>query len=232
MKNRACLWLCDAFGLAAEREAPPAYLAGFKPAEIQAAADVVLQLRDGARLPAHSQLLASTSPLLCDMLNISASQAPAGSKTELPLPEFSEWRLSTCSRRVLVDKLWADGFNVSTACQPVQALIRHLVLCLPLDPHGLTIVSFAVVYPATSSEALRDDISPHDRRRQAAAMRQALALLRWAHKFGPEEHVQRAERFLCERLQLLATVRPQPWSPYMRWHCTSCTSESALTCCR
>ncbi len=42
-------------------------------------------------------------------------------------------------------------------------------------------------------------------------MRQALALLQWAHKFGPEEHVQRAERFLCERLRLMTTVRSQRW---------------------
>jgi hypothetical protein len=89
LTNSACLWPC-AFGAAAERKAPPAYLAGFRSAEIQAAADVVLQLRDGARLPAHSQVLASTSPLLSDMLNIAASQAPTGSKTEVPLPEFSE----------------------------------------------------------------------------------------------------------------------------------------------
>ena len=89
VKYSARLWPCSAFGLAAEREAPPAYLAGSTKAEIQAAADVVLQLRDGTRLPAHSQVLASTSPLLSDMLINAASQAPAGSKTELPLPEFS-----------------------------------------------------------------------------------------------------------------------------------------------
>ncbi len=59
-------------------------------------------------------------------------------------------------------------------------------------------------------------------------MRQALALLRWAHKFGPEEHFQRAERFLCAQIEDVATVRPQHWSPYMRWHCTRCSSEPAL----
>jgi hypothetical protein len=87
-----------------------------------------------------------------------------------------------------------------------------------------------VIYPATRSTALLDSVSPDNREEQAAAMRQALALLRWAHKFGPEEHVQRAERVLCKRLQVLAHVRPQHWSPYLRWHCTSstCTSEPAL----
>ena len=52
-------------------------------------------------------------------------------------------------------------------------------------------------------------------------MRQALALLRWAHKFGPEEHVQRAERFLCERMRLMTTVRPSPGQ------CTCAGSASA-----
>jgi len=74
----------------AEVAAPPAYLAGFTPAEFQAAADVVLELRDGARLPAHSQLLASFSPLLSDLLKVAASQAPAGSKSVLQLEDFSE----------------------------------------------------------------------------------------------------------------------------------------------
>jgi hypothetical protein len=73
-----------------EEVAPPAYLAGFTPAEFQAATDVVLQLRDGARLPAHSQLLASTSPVLSDLLKVAASQAPAGSKSVLQLEDFSE----------------------------------------------------------------------------------------------------------------------------------------------
>ncbi len=40
-------------------------------------------------------------------------------------------------------------------------------------------------------------------------MQQALALLQWAHKFGPDKHVQRAERFLCERMRLMTTVRSQ-----------------------
>ena len=81
----ACACLANA-----ERKAPPAYLLGFTPPAFLAAADVVLQLRGGARLPAHSQLLASTSPILCDMLNLAASQAPAGSKAEVPLQDFSE----------------------------------------------------------------------------------------------------------------------------------------------
>ena len=74
----------------AEKVAPHAYLADFTPAEFQAAADVVLQLRDGARLPAHSQLLASTSPVLCNMLTVAASQVQAGNKTVLHLDDFSE----------------------------------------------------------------------------------------------------------------------------------------------
>ena len=72
-----------------EQDAPPAYFAG-TPADFQAAADVVLQLRGGAHLPAHSQLLASTSPILCDLLKLAASQASAGSKAVIPLEEFSE----------------------------------------------------------------------------------------------------------------------------------------------
>ena len=73
-----------------EEVAPPAYLAGFTSVEFQAAADVVLHLRDRARLPAHSQLLASFSPLLSDLLKAAASQAPAGSKSVLQLDDFSE----------------------------------------------------------------------------------------------------------------------------------------------
>jgi hypothetical protein len=81
-----------------------------------------------------------------------------------------------------------------------------------------------VIYPATSNKALINTVAPNSAEEQAAAMRQAFALLRWAHKFGPEEHFQLAERFLCERMQLMATVRPQHWSPHTCWHCTSCTS--------
>jgi hypothetical protein len=64
------------------------YFAG-TPAQFQAAADVVLKLDDGALLPAHSQLLASTSLVMCDMLNVAASHVPAGGKTELLLKGFS-----------------------------------------------------------------------------------------------------------------------------------------------
>jgi hypothetical protein len=46
---------------------------------------MVLQVRGGEQLPAHSQLLASTSPVLCDMLKVAASQVPAGGKIVLPL---------------------------------------------------------------------------------------------------------------------------------------------------
>lgn len=74
--------------MAAEQEAPPAHFAGIT-AEFQAAADTVLQLRGGAQLPVHSQLLASTSPLLFDLLTVAASQVPAGGKIVLPLEDFS-----------------------------------------------------------------------------------------------------------------------------------------------
>jgi hypothetical protein len=90
VKLSAYLCLCRVLGIDAERKAPPAYLEGFTPAAFLAAADMVLQLRDGARLPAHSQLLASTSPILCDMLNLAARQTPAGSRAEIPLQDFSE----------------------------------------------------------------------------------------------------------------------------------------------
>jgi len=70
--------------MAPKQDAPPAYFAG-TPAQFQADADMFLQLRGGALLPAHSQLLASTSPVLCDMLKVAASQVPAGSKFVLPL---------------------------------------------------------------------------------------------------------------------------------------------------
>ena len=59
-------------------------------------------------------------------------------------------------------------------------------------------------------------------------MRQALALLQWAHKFGPEKHVQRAERYLCERLRLMTTVRSPCCVTCMRRHGTSCASETVL----
>jgi hypothetical protein len=85
METPAAKRACTTF----EQEAPPAYFAG-TPADFQAAAVVVLQLRGGVHLPAHSQLLASTSPILCDLLKLAASQAPTGSKAVIPLDEFSE----------------------------------------------------------------------------------------------------------------------------------------------
>jgi len=70
-----------------------------------------------------------------------------------------------------------------------------------------------VVYPAASCGALTDRKPPQDREAQAAAMRQALALLRWADKFGAGEHLQRAQRFLRKGVRLMATVRgPAPLS--------------------
>ncbi len=74
--------------MADEQAAPPAYFAG-TPAAFQAAADVLLRVRGGAQLPAHSQLLTSISPVLSDLLEGGASQAAAGSKTVLPLDDFS-----------------------------------------------------------------------------------------------------------------------------------------------
>ena len=70
--------------MAGEQEAPPAYFAGTS-AEFQADADLVLQLRGGEHLPAHSQLLASASPVLYDMLKVAASQVQAGGKIVLPI---------------------------------------------------------------------------------------------------------------------------------------------------
>ncbi len=72
-----------------EQEAPPAYFAG-TPATFQAAADMVLRVRGGAQLPAHSQLLTSISPVLSDLLESGASQVAAGGKTVLPHDDFSE----------------------------------------------------------------------------------------------------------------------------------------------
>jgi len=71
-----------------EQEAPPAYFAG-TPAAFQAAADVLLRVRGGAQLPAHSQLLTSISPVLSDLLEGGASQAAVGSKTVLSFDDFS-----------------------------------------------------------------------------------------------------------------------------------------------
>ena len=63
------------------------------------------------------------------------------------------------------------------------------------------------IYPVTSCTVLSDNFSQGDREAHAAAMRQAIALLRWAHKFGAALHLQRAERCLKKYLQLLVAVR-------------------------
>lgn len=73
--------------MAAEQDAPPAYFAGTS-TKFQLAADALLQTRDGAQLPVHSVLLASTSPVLRDLLKVAASQVQAGSKAVLPLDDF------------------------------------------------------------------------------------------------------------------------------------------------
>ncbi len=78
--------------MAAEQDAPLGYFAG-TPAQFQADADVVLQLRGGEHQPAHSQLLASTSPVLYDMLKVAASEVPTGGKIVLPI---HDWGLSKC----------------------------------------------------------------------------------------------------------------------------------------
>ena len=75
--------------MADEQEAPPAYFAGTS-SQFQAAADVVIQVRGGAQLPAHSVLLTSISPVLNDLLEASASKVDAGGKTVLPLDDFSK----------------------------------------------------------------------------------------------------------------------------------------------
>ena len=63
----------------------------------------------------------------------------------------------------------------------------------------------------------------------AAIMRQVMALMRWAHKFGPDEHVQRAARFLRERVPLMLTVRAPPaGNLIMRWQCFGFASNTAL----
>jgi hypothetical protein len=76
-------------GMAAEQEAPPAYFAGTS-AEFQATADVLLQLQSGVQLPAHSVLLASASPVLCDVLDMAVGLVEAGSKALLPLDDVTE----------------------------------------------------------------------------------------------------------------------------------------------
>ncbi len=63
------------------------------------------------------------------------------------------------------------------------------------------------IYPVTSRMALLDTFAQYEREAHPASMRQAIALLRWAHKFGAAEHLQRAECFLLERVQLMIDVR-------------------------
>ncbi len=87
-----CVALNRRLGMAAEQDAPLAYFAG-TPAGFQADADMLLQLRGGEHLPAHSQLLASTSPVLYDMLKVAASQVPMGGKIVLPI---DCWDFSKC----------------------------------------------------------------------------------------------------------------------------------------
>lgn len=81
--------LYTVFTMASEQKAPPAYFAGW-PSKFQKNADVMLHLREGVLLPAHSQILACTSPVLCDMLDIGARGPLAGSNIVLPLDDFSE----------------------------------------------------------------------------------------------------------------------------------------------
>ncbi len=83
------VYVAVSVAMGVQEGAPPAYFAGTH-AKFQATADVVLQLRDGARLPAHRQLLACSSPVLCDLLEVAASQAAAGSLMVLPLEDFSQ----------------------------------------------------------------------------------------------------------------------------------------------
>ncbi len=63
------------------------------------------------------------------------------------------------------------------------------------------------IYPVTSRMALLEDFSQDERGARAASMRQAVALLRWAHKFGAAHHLQRAECFLQKRMRHMITVR-------------------------
>ncbi len=51
---------------------------------------MMVRVRGGAQLPAHSPLLTSISPVLSDLLDAGASQVAAGSKTVLPLDDFTE----------------------------------------------------------------------------------------------------------------------------------------------
>jgi len=84
----------------------------------------------------------------------------------------------------------------------------------------------------TSRKVVFDTLYPRDREVQAAAMRQAALLLRLAHKLGPAEHVQGAERFLCDRIHFMITVRAQ-LAEYVLAH-RKCKQkrDSALARCR
>lgn len=64
------------------------------------------------------------------------------------------------------------------------------------------------IYPVTSCRAVSTEVNWGDREAIAAAMRQSMVLLQWAHMFDAAEHTQRAERFLCKRMQSMAGVRP------------------------
>ena len=86
-------------------------------------------------------------------------------------------------------------------------------------------------YPVTSRKVVFDTLYPRDREVQAAAMRQAALLLRLAHKLGPAEHVQGAERFLCDRIQFMITVRAQH-AEYFLAHRKYSSIDSALARCR
>ena len=69
------------------------------------------------------------------------------------------------------------------------------------------------VYPPTSrlvSWRVLDKCTNVEKATHAALVRQAIAFLRWAHKFGPNEDVHNAERFLRERVPLMLTVRAWP----------------------
>jgi hypothetical protein len=68
-------------------------------------------------------------------------------------------------------------------------------------------VLLQAIYPVTSCTVLSDNFSQREREAHAAAMRQAIALLRWAHKFGAALHLQRAERCLNKHMQLLVAMR-------------------------
>jgi len=78
----------------------------------------------------------------------------------------------------------------------------------------------------TNCGALSARFAASERTALAASTRQAIALMRWAHKFGPAEHVQRAEHFLLERMRLMLTVRaPKTWSCALTPHQAEIASQ-------